>query len=89
MRPGGPGALSGRIAVGDVLVQVDGDVIADMEAAAARLVGPVGSGVWLRVGHASGCVYSSQFLVRQVRRTRGREVGGLGGEREREEKGRR
>jgi hypothetical protein len=51
MRSGGPAAFSGQIAVGDVLCEVDGVSIVDMETAVAQLMGPLGSSVRVVVEH--------------------------------------
>ena len=47
VRPGGPAALSGKVAVGDVIVKVDGTPVACLQDAADLLVGPAGSLVLL------------------------------------------
>jgi hypothetical protein len=52
MRAGGPAALCGRMAVGDVLREVEGVAMVDMEAAAAQLVGAVGTCVWVGLEYA-------------------------------------
>lgn len=49
VRPGGAAALSGKVAVGDVLVKVDGTAVASLEDAADLLVGPEGSLVILEL----------------------------------------
>ena len=47
VRPGGPAALSGKVAVGDVIVKVDGTPVDCLQDAADLLVGPAGSLVLL------------------------------------------
>jgi len=49
VRPGGAAALSGKVAVGDVLVKVDGTAVSSLEDAAELLVGPDGSLVVLEL----------------------------------------
>ena len=49
IRPGGSAALSGKIAVGDVIVDVDGKTVSSLEDAADVLVGPCGSLVVLKL----------------------------------------
>ena len=49
VRPGGAAALSGKVAVGDVLVTVDGTAVLSLEDAAELLVGPDGSLVVLEL----------------------------------------
>ena len=47
VRPGGSAALSGKVAVGDVIVKVDSTKVTCLEDAADHLVGPAGSLVLL------------------------------------------
>ena len=49
IRPGGSAALSGRVAVGDVILQVNDREVASLEDAAELLVGPAGSLVTLQL----------------------------------------